>query len=210
MVKKIHTKTPAFPRGHGLIDQPLRVPNLIQVCTSAGVTSRNAMSINESAAWKAIEAHKAALGDISLKQLFADDKDRFSKFTVQFEDILLDYSKNWVTEDTMKLLAGLLGTARVAEYAKKMFSGEIINFTEKRAVLHTALRNRSNTPVLVDGKDVMPEVRLSFRFEAENMTDKIWDFFQGAHLSPTALCTSLTNETMCTSLCGTSFAGCLR
>lgn len=130
------------------------------------------MSINESEAWKAIEAHKVALGDVSLKQLFADDEDRFSKFTVQFKDILLDYSKNWITDDTMKRLAGLLGTANVAGYAKKMFSGETINFTEKRAVLHIALRNRSNTPIIVDGKDVMPEVRSNLNTEAQKKGKK--------------------------------------
>lgn len=117
------------------------------------------MSIAESAAWKAIAAHKAALGDISLKKLFSEDAERFSRFSVQFQDILLDYSKNWVTADTMKLLSQLIDTAKVGEFAKRMFSGEAINFTENRAVLHIALRNRSNTPILVDGKDVMPEVR---------------------------------------------------
>lgn len=118
------------------------------------------MAINESAAWKSLAAHKAALGDVSLKKLFAEDENRFSRFSVQFDDILLDYSKNWVTEETMKLLTQLIDTAKVGEFAKRMFTGEAINFTEKRAVLHVALRNRSNTPILVDGKDVMPEVRL--------------------------------------------------
>jgi glucose-6-phosphate isomerase len=117
------------------------------------------MSITESAAWKALEAHHKAQGQVSLKKLFAEDKERFNKFSLQWNDILLDYSKNWVTEETIKLLAGLLDAAKVGEWAKKMFSGQAINSTEKRAVLHVALRNRSNTPIMVDGKDVMPEVR---------------------------------------------------
>ena len=117
------------------------------------------MSITESAAWKALQAHHDALGSVELKKLFAEDPERFAHFSLQFNDILLDYSKNWVTKDTMKLLSGLLDAAKVGEWSKRMFNGEAINSTENRAVLHVALRNRSNTPILVDGKDVMPEVR---------------------------------------------------
>jgi glucose-6-phosphate isomerase len=120
------------------------------------------MSITESAAWKALEAHHKDLGQVNLKQLFAADPERFSHFTVQFNDILLDYSKNWVTEETVKLLSALLDAAKVGQWTKQMFSGEAINSTENRAVLHVALRNRSNTPVIVDGKDVMPEVCVSW------------------------------------------------
>lgn len=118
------------------------------------------MSITESEAWKALEAHRDALGHLELKKLFAEDPKRFDKFHVQWNDILLDYSKNWVTEETLKLLAALLPQADVAGWAKRMFAGVPINSTERRAVLHVALRNRSNAPILVDGKDVMPEVRV--------------------------------------------------
>lgn len=117
------------------------------------------MAINTTAAWKALEAHHQSLGQLELKKLFADDPDRFKKLHVHWNDFLLDYSKNWVTEETIKLLSALLGEADVAGWAKKMFSGVAINSTEKRAVLHVALRNRSNTPIMVDGKDVMPDVR---------------------------------------------------
>ena len=82
----------------------------------------------------------------------------FSNFSATFHDILLDYSKNIVTDETMALLEQMCGEAKVLEMAKAMFSGEKINATEGRAVLHVALRNRANTPILVDGKDVMPEV----------------------------------------------------
>lgn len=93
-----------------------------------------------------------------MRDLFASDPARFSKFSVAFNDILLDYSKNIVTEETIGYLKELCDDAGVMAMATKMFSGEKINLTEKRAVLHVALRNRSNTPILVDGVDVMPEV----------------------------------------------------
>jgi glucose-6-phosphate isomerase len=96
--------------------------------------------------------------DVQMKALFAEDPERFNKFSMQFEDILLDYSKNRVTEETMDLLYKLAEQQGVKAKAKAMFAGEKINATEGRAVLHVALRNQSNTPIFVDGKDVMPEV----------------------------------------------------
>ena len=93
-----------------------------------------------------------------MRELFESDPERFSKFTAKFNDIMLDYSKNIVTEETMSLLEAMCKDADVLGEAKKMFSGEKINNTEKRAVLHVALRNRANTPIIVDGADVMPEV----------------------------------------------------
>jgi glucose-6-phosphate isomerase len=93
-----------------------------------------------------------------MRKLFEDDPSRFEKLSARFNDILLDYSKNRVTGETMRLLFQLARSSDLAEYRDKMFSGEKINLTEGRAVLHVALRNRSNRPILVDGKDVMPEV----------------------------------------------------
>ncbi|MEN0055799.1 MAG: glucose-6-phosphate isomerase [Mucilaginibacter sp.] len=94
----------------------------------------------------------------SLKGLFDSDDQRFKKFSIQFEDILLDYSKNRIDEQTIALLIQLAKECSVNEAIKAMFSGEKINVTEGRPVLHVALRNRSNTPIYVDGKDVMPDV----------------------------------------------------
>jgi glucose-6-phosphate isomerase len=94
-----------------------------------------------------------------MKQLFADDSQRFDKFSTQFEDILLDYSKNRVDSTTMQLLFDLAKQQDVQGKARAMFNGEKINNTENRAVLHIALRNQSDTPIYVDGQDVMPEVR---------------------------------------------------
>jgi glucose-6-phosphate isomerase len=111
-----------------------------------------------SAAWQALSAHYDAMGGLHLRDMFADDPQRFDKFSIHFNDILLDYSKNRITEETMRLLFALARQANVSGWTQRMFAGEPINFTEKRPALHIALRNRSNTPILVDGEDVMPEV----------------------------------------------------
>src|ERR1700722_1088896 len=115
-------------------------------------------SITLSPTWKALEAHQKTIAPRHMRDLFKDDPDRFQKFHLSFNDILLDFSKNRITDETLGLLLKLAREADVQGWAKKMFSGEKINITEDRAVLHVALRNRSNTPIVVDGKDVMPEV----------------------------------------------------
>ncbi len=109
-------------------------------------------------AWQDLLAHAGMMGITQMRDLFAEDPERFRKFSLQLEDILFDYSKNIITEGTMQLLHDLARECKVDEARKAMFAGEKINATEGRAVLHTALRNVSNTPVLLDGKDVMPEV----------------------------------------------------
>ncbi len=112
-----------------------------------------------SASWKALFKHRQAMESVSMRQLFDEDPKRFEKFsTLLSENILFDYSKNRITDETMKLLIDLAREAKLDEMTAEMFSGEKINNTEKRAVLHTALRNRSNRPILVDGEDVMPGV----------------------------------------------------
>ena len=109
-------------------------------------------------AWKNLEQHYAATKNTHMRDLFAQDPARFKKFSLEFEDIFFDFSKNRITEETLRLLRALAAERDVAGWAKKMFNGEKINITENRAVLHIALRNRSNRPIFVDGKDVMPEV----------------------------------------------------
>jgi glucose-6-phosphate isomerase len=93
-----------------------------------------------------------------MRDLFGADPKRFEKFSLKFGDLLLDYSKHRITDETLPLLFQMAHEANIESWRDKMFAGEKINITENRAVLHTALRNRSNTPVLVDGKDVMPDV----------------------------------------------------
>src|SRR5579859_7762615 len=112
----------------------------------------------DSPAYKALALHHEKMKDVHLRTLFAEDAERFARFSVTVGDLLVDYSKNRVNQETMKLLFALARQARLEEWRDKMFAGEKINGTENRAVLHVALRNRSNRPILVDGKDVMPEV----------------------------------------------------
>lgn len=114
--------------------------------------------LTSSPAWTALQNHYASIGKTHLRDLFANDPARFDSFSVTFEDILLDYSKNRLTSETLKLLCDLARQAKVEAWRDRMYSGEKINITEDRAVLHVALRNRSNKPIKVDGHDVMPDV----------------------------------------------------
>lgn len=115
-------------------------------------------SLTHSPAWKALQAHYQQVKNLQMRDLFAQDPDRFRRFSVSFGDLLLDYSKNRITPETLRLLLGLAEQAGLRARIEAMFNGEKINTTENRAVLHVALRNRSNRPILVDGQDVMPEV----------------------------------------------------
>jgi glucose-6-phosphate isomerase len=109
-------------------------------------------------AWQALSRHHAAVSGLHMREMFAQDPRRFDRFSLRLDDILLDYSKNRVTEPTMGLLFALAREARLEEWRERLFAGDKINSTESRAVLHVALRNRSNRPILVDGADVMPGV----------------------------------------------------
>jgi glucose-6-phosphate isomerase len=108
--------------------------------------------------WKALRKHHADVAPRHLRDLFTAEPDRAREFSLEACGLYLDYSKNRITDGTMRLLFDLARACDVPQAAQDMFAGRKINATEQRAVLHTALRNRSNTPVLVDGKDVMPEV----------------------------------------------------
>src|SRR5690349_6450909 len=115
-------------------------------------------ALTSSSAWQALTNHAATMRGASLRALFAADPQRFAKLSLRFEDLLLDYSKHLLDAETMRLLLELAHAADVENWRAMIFEGQRINHTEHRAVLHTALRNRSGRPVLVDGKDVMPEV----------------------------------------------------
>ena len=114
------------------------------------------LTISES--WKSLQAHKEVIAAQHMRDLFSADPRRFDTFSLRYGDMLLDYSKNIVTGETMRLLRDLAVQADLPGWIQRMFTGDKINTTEKRAVLHVALRNRSNRPVLVDGVDVMPQV----------------------------------------------------
>jgi len=120
--------------------------------------SKGEVTVDRTPAWQALQTHYETMRDVHMRDLFADDAKRFERFSAKFNDFLLDYSKNRASDETMRLLFDLAREADVAGWAQRMASGEHINFTEDRAVLHMALRNRDNTPIQVDGKDVMPEV----------------------------------------------------
>ncbi len=137
-------------------------------------------------AWHDLEKHYAANKLVAMRDLFAKDPDRFKKFSLEFERMLLDFSKNRITDETMALLRALAVERDVAGWTKKMFNGEKINITENRAVLHIALRNRSNRPILVDGKDVMPEVNAVLA-HMKDCSDKVrsgeWKGYSGKSIT---------------------------
>ncbi len=133
-------------------------------------------------AWIDLERHFRNIRHVHLRDMFADDPQRAARFTVAAGDLRLDYSKNRVSTVTMKLLLALLRARGLASARTAMFAGQAINRTENRAVLHVALRNRSNTPIMVDGQDVMPEVNRVLakmtRF-AKSVRSGAWKGFSG-------------------------------
>lgn len=112
----------------------------------------------ETKAWSSLQQHHTKMASKHMKDLFKEDAGRFAKFSLKFEDILLDYSKNIITEETLDLLVQLAQECSLKEAIESMFSGERINVTENQGVLHTALRNRSGRPMYFNGQDVMPEI----------------------------------------------------
>ncbi len=114
--------------------------------------------LTETAPWRALAAHHREIAGVHMRDLFSRDPDRFENLSVDFEDLLFDYSKNRITDETVRLLCDLARASGVDEAVGAMFAGETLNWTENRAVLHVALRNRSGSPILVDGHDVMPQV----------------------------------------------------
>jgi glucose-6-phosphate isomerase len=116
------------------------------------------INFTETTAFQKLKSHFEETQSLEMKQLFAQNSARFQEFSILFEDILVDYSKNRITAETKKLLLELASECGLKEAISKQFAGDKINATEGRAVLHTALRNRANTPVIVDGKDIMPDI----------------------------------------------------
>jgi glucose-6-phosphate isomerase len=140
----------------------------------------------QTAAWSKLAAHFEQVRNLQMRDLFAADPQRFERFSLRCGDLLLDYSKNRITAETMALLLELARECDVMGWAQRMFSGEKINFTEQRAVLHTALRNRSNTPVMVDGTDVMPAVNAVLE-HMRRFTDQVrsgqWTGYSGKRIT---------------------------
>lgn len=138
--------------------------------------------LTRSKAWKALLDHFKKNEKRHMRDLFAKDPRRFEKFSLEACGILLDYSKNRITEKTMRLLVALARETDVEGWRDRMFAGVKINVTEQRAVLHVALRNRANRPILVDGKDVMPEVNMvleKMRAFSEAVREERWRGYTG-------------------------------
>jgi glucose-6-phosphate isomerase len=136
----------------------------------------------DSPAWQALIKHQQELDNVHMRELFAQDPQRFERFSLRFRDILFDYSKNRITAKTLALLFDLARQAQLAQRIEAMFNGEKINITEDRAVLHIALRNRSNRPILVDGQDVMLEVNrvlAKMRTFSEAVRSGTWKGYTG-------------------------------
>ena len=143
-------------------------------------------ALTQSPAWKALQVHYEQMRRVHMRDLFAADAQRFVKFSLTFNDLLLDYSKNIVTDETLTLLLNLAREARLEEWRDRMFAGEKINVTEGRAVLHIALRNRSNRPILSDGADVMPKVNAvldQMRRFSERVRGGEWRGYSGKPLT---------------------------
>jgi glucose-6-phosphate isomerase len=164
--------------------------------------------LTNSAEWIALQQHYQEISSaFSMKEAFQADPERFTKFSLSFNDILFDFSKNRITEETLPLLLALAEKADVKKKTEQMFTGEKINITEKRAVLHTALRNRANTPVFVDGEDVMPKINRELekiRLFSEKVRSGEWRGYTGkkiqtivnigiggSDLGPKMICTAL-------------------
>ncbi len=136
--------------------------------------------------WRALDAHFDEMSAVAMRGLFTADPNRFERFSIGFEDLLIDYSKNIVTERTMELLCALAVDCGLKEAIAAMFAGEHINVTEDRAVLHVALRNRSGRPVTVDGTDVMPGVLTvldQMRDFSERLLSGAWQGYSGRRIT---------------------------
>ncbi|RYG24377.1 MAG: glucose-6-phosphate isomerase, partial [Chitinophagaceae bacterium] len=136
-------------------------------------------------AWKTLLSHYREISNVQMKEMFAGDSGRAQTFSIAEHDLLFDYSKNRIDSNTMNLLFQLYDECKVDEAIKAMFSGEKINETEQRAVLHTALRDLSSKPVFVDGKDVKPDIE-RVRYQMRSFCEKIhsgeWKGFSGKRI----------------------------
>jgi glucose-6-phosphate isomerase len=140
----------------------------------------------ETSAWKKLKEHYEVMKGRHMRDLFQEDPDRFSRFSIRHQDILVDFSKNIITEETLGLLFELAREVKLGDAVEKMFSGDRINETENRAVLHVALRNRSNTPVSVDGKNVMPDINFVLRqmeYFTNNVISGSWKGYTGKSIT---------------------------
>ena len=143
---------------------------------------KQSLSFTELPAYKKLSDHYKQTKDLHMRRLFSLDPKRFEKFSIEHHGLLLDYSKNRISSETIALLCELAKEAGLEKWRERMFKGKKINNTEDRAVLHTALRNCSDKPVFVDGEDVMPKVRAvieKMRIFSEEVREARWKGFTG-------------------------------
>lgn len=128
--------------------------------------------LSQSAAWQALLKHYDEIKQVHMRDMFEQDQQRFEKYSIQLNDILYDYSKNRINDTTLELLLELAKEVNLSDWIEGMFQGEKINHTEHRAVLHTALRDQGNQPLMLDGVDILPEIR-SERERVKALAEKI-------------------------------------
>ena len=142
--------------------------------------------LTDSPEWNALREHHRSIAGRHMRDLFDEDPGRFKRYALRLEDLLFDFSKHRITDQTVRLLLELAGAAEVPEWTEKMFAGERINITENRAVLHIALRNRSNRPIIVDGEDVMPRINTvleHMRVFSDSIRSGEWKGFSGREIT---------------------------
>jgi glucose-6-phosphate isomerase len=163
--------------------------------------------VNHTAQWKALEAHWSSMSRVQMRDLFDQDPKRAEQLSLRATDIFVDYSKNLITAETLALLIDLAEAVDLPGWIRRMFSGDRINNTEQRAVLHIALRNRSNRPIYVDGEDVMPGIDAVLQrledfvgsvrngdwrgYTGERITDVVNIGIGGSNLGPLMVCEAL-------------------
>lgn len=184
----MHTTRPMDIMRTGKALMPTNIENFSEM--NDNFTQDNAENtqpaLTSRASWKALEAHFESVNKMHLRDSFAADDRRFDKFSLKFEDILLDYSKNLINDETIPLLTRLASDCGLPEWRERMFSGEKINHTEGRAVLHVALRNISGDPIEVDGEDVMPKISnelVHMREFAEKVRSGQWQGYSGKRIT---------------------------
>ncbi len=128
--------------------------------------------LKQTQAWLALTQHYEQIKHLHMRDLFEEDQQRFARFSLHHNDILYDYSKNCITDETVDLLLKLAHQAELPSWIERLFSGDKINHTENRAVLHTALRDRSDTPIVLDGVDIAPEIKAE-RAKVTSLAEKI-------------------------------------
>ena len=159
---------------------------MIQNYHSRALFGENMQDRTSLPSWKKLESHALDMKSQHMSQLFKQNPQRFAQFSIQLAPFLVDYSKNLICASTMEMLINLAKECDVEAWREKMFNGERINSTEERAVLHTALRNRSKKPIMLDGKDINIDVQLALdkmKAFSEKVRQGLWSGYSGKRIT---------------------------